>query len=416
MLDKSLRMARPRSLLFLCLAVGSKWAVRLRTFARLIVYGVIDGIISMMPVHSAAAGVLIVRLDAIGDFVLWQRGAVHYRSIYPGQRMVLVANAAWASLAKQLPYWDDVVALDVPRLQVSMGYRLKTFVALRRQGFAAAIQPTHSRSIFVGDSVIRVSGAHDRIGADGDLSNMTAWQRRLANRWYTRLIPSGGLGLTEIEHNRQFLSGLGWNDRSSPPADDMPRVAILPLRLRFDRAYFVVFPGASWTGRQWPAEEFARLIDATCNRHAWLPVLCGSASERELCARIAGSAQSPAVNLAGQTSLSEFCELVRGANLLVGNETSAIHIAAAVGTPSVCLLGGGHFGRFVPYPADSGGQLPEAVYMPMPCFGCNWNCYLPRVEGGAVPCVAAITLEAVNAAIERVTSRSNHLAMQVTSK
>lgn len=117
---------------------------------------------------------------------------------------------------------------------------------------------------------------------------------------------------------------------------------------------------------------------------------------------IAGRTARATINLAGKTSLPEFCELVRRAQFLVGNETSAIHIAAAVGTPSICLLGGGHFGRFVPYPSGMPGSSPEPVYEPMPCFGCSWNCHLPHLKGRAVPCVTAINVVAVSAAIEQV--------------
>ena len=71
-------------------------------------------------------------------------------------------------------------------------------------------------------------------------------------------------------------------------------------------------------------------------------------------------------------------------------------IAAAVGTFTICISGGGHFGRFVPYP-----ELPrqtnylKVVYYKMPCYGCNWKCIYPINEGEPAPCIANISVDAV---------------------
>ena len=80
------------------------------------------------------------------------------------------------------------------------------------------------------------------------------------------------------------------------------------------------------------------------------------------------------INLCGSTNLSQLIGVISSARLLLSNETSAIHIAAATSTPSVCLLGGGHFGRFVPYPSSAPMPHPIPVYYSMPCFNCNWQC------------------------------------------
>jgi len=365
---------------------------------RLVVFGLLDGIAARWPVRAVSDGVVVVRLDAIGDFVLWLRSARHLRALYPGQRIVLVANSLWADLARQLPYWDQVIPVQVERLDSDIAYRWQTMHRVRRLGLATALQPTRYRLIFSGDAVVRATGARQRIGgADGD-NAMSARLKRIADRWYTRLIADGAPDLTELAHNHQFLQGLGWPEPELRPYR-LPQVAELPLALQPQRAYFIVFPGASWSGRQWPTRQFARLIADICADRRMLPVLCGSAQERALCADIAANAGVATINLAGQTSLAQLCELVRGASFLVGNETSAVHIAAAVGTPSVCLLGGGHFGRFVPYPAQAPGLSPHAVYAPMPCFGCGWACHLPHQPGQAMACVAAISKDAVLGAI-----------------
>ena len=102
------------------------------------------------------------------------------------------------------------------------------------------------------------------------------------------------------------------------------------------------------------------------------------------------------------TNLAELAELLRSAELLISNETSAVHIAVAVSTPSVCVLGGGHYGRFMPYPSDIAGGMSVVAIHKMPCFNCNWHCTQPHSAGGPVPCISNVTVQSVLEQIEVV--------------
>src|SRR6476659_1682428 len=93
----------------------------------------LEGAIARLPSRARDGGVLLVRLDLIGDFILWQRTAANFRALYPGRPIVLAANALWAPLASQLPYWDRVIPIDVPRLDLDRSYRIKTFLSIRHE-------------------------------------------------------------------------------------------------------------------------------------------------------------------------------------------------------------------------------------------------------------------------------------------
>ncbi len=79
------------------------------------------------------------------------------------------------------------------------------------------------------------------------------------------------------------------------------------------------------------------------------------------------------INLCGQTTIRQTAAIVKRSRLFVGSDSAVGHIACAVGTPNVIVLGGGHFGRFFPYSA-----LTAVVCHPMKCFQCNWVCKFPR--------------------------------------
>ena len=128
----------------------------------------------------------------------------------------------------------------------------------------------------------------------------------------------------------------------------------------------------------------------------WQPVLCGSDREKELCDRIIQkSGEKNSLNYAGKTSLIELVELIRGAQILLSNETSAVHIAPLVNTKSICIVGGGHYGRFLPYPNQLQAKKPVVAVEELSCFGCNWKCTINHLSDKCRPCVENIKVEHV---------------------
>jgi ADP-heptose:LPS heptosyltransferase len=106
--------------------------------------------------------------------------------------------------------------------------------------------------------------------------------------------------------------------------------------------------GASTPGRRWPVESFAALADQLVQELEAQIVLTGSESERELTAAVREQMHSPAIDLAGRTTIGEFAAVIASFDLLVTNDTSASHIAAATRTRSVVLYGPTHPDRWAP--------------------------------------------------------------------
>lgn len=339
--------------------------------------------------------VLVVRLDAIGDFVLWTSAAKELRTLYPSGewRLILVANQAWYSLAEELGIFDEVWPIDLQPLCKNLVYRFRVLCRVRRAGFQIAIHPTYSREMLRGDALIRASGADQRIGSQGDFCRLEPWLKPLADLCYTRLVPAAAKPMTELERNAEFIAGLGGAAKLELPS--LHFISSLLPSVLDGIPYFVLFPGASWTGRQWPATRFAELAARVGRQTGWTAVICGGGGDTAIAQRIQTSAGIPVINLAGKTDLKRLLAILAASRLVITNETSAAHIAPAVGTPTVCLLGGGHYGRFLPYSLTDDLPNMAVVNEPMECYGCNWRCIYLVAPGDAVPCVAQIGVEAV---------------------
>ena len=105
--------------------------------------------------------VLLIRQDAIGDFILWLDTAKEYRKYFPPEnyKIILVGNELWFDLAKELPFWDEVLPVNVKAFKTLSFYRWEILRKVRSFGADIAIQPTFSREFYHGDSLVRASNA-----------------------------------------------------------------------------------------------------------------------------------------------------------------------------------------------------------------------------------------------------------------
>lgn len=126
----------------------------------------------------------------------------------------------------------------------------------------------------------------------------------------------------------------------SPVQESRGRAVLERGGLTAGEAYAILNPGGNNPAKRWPIERFADLADHLARRHGLRVLLNGSPGERDLIEQIAGRCQAPPVRLPdlGMT-LGSLKAVIRGARLMVTNDTGPRHIAAAFGVPLVSLFG-----------------------------------------------------------------------------
>ena len=165
-------------------------------------------ILLLFPRSNANPSLLLVRLDRIGDFVLWLDTAQSYRKLYPGHHVVLIANSVVSDLAGEFDCWDEVWPVNTRKFRRDLLYRWSILFRVHQTGFNTAIQPTFSREFMLGDSIIRASRAVHRIGSVGDLTNIPPHEKILSDKWYTQLTPAINQTLMEFDRNVEFIEEL----------------------------------------------------------------------------------------------------------------------------------------------------------------------------------------------------------------
>ncbi|HLX45408.1 MAG TPA: lipopolysaccharide heptosyltransferase II [Bryobacteraceae bacterium] len=136
--------------------------------------------------------------------------------------------------------------------------------------------------------------------------------------------------------------------------------------LGIGHAVIGVSPGAAYgTAKRWLPERFAESANRLARELGATVALFGSKSERELCGAIAGSISAPTKNLAGETSLGEFIDLAAACSVYLTNDSGAMHIASALGVPTVAI-----FGATDDTTTGPTGPLARVVREPVECSPC----------------------------------------------
>ena len=350
-----------------------------------------------VPKHNQLKLILLIRQDRIGDFILWLDTAKEYRKYYPPEnyKIILIGNAIWSDLAKGLPFWDEVLPVNVKAFKALSRYRWNILRKVRNFGAKIAIQPTYSREFYHGDSLIRASNASKKVSSAGNMSNRNQLKSNLADRWHTELIPSSPEQLSELERNAEFFSGF-IKKLYLPSYPELELSGDCKIQELKHKSFYILSLGANKKYREWPYKYYAKIAQKIHKKTGWLGLICGAENEFYLGEHIKKLCDAPLQNYTGQTTLSELTCLLAKSQILISNETGTAHIANAVGTPTVCILGGGHFGRFVPYPELSGKiNNLKVVYYKMPCYGCDWKCVYHIKDEDPAPCISNISVDAV---------------------
>lgn len=335
--------------------------------------------------RSVRKRLLIVRPDSIGDFIIFSAVLEEYVKMYPEHKIDLLCQPKVKELVKPIPFVTRVICINSTKIfrKKHVPYMLFSIIRLLLLKYDTVIYPVFSRAKS-GDTIVRFIRAKEKIAFDGNSSNDPANERVKRNRYYTTIIESEKCETTEIERNAEFINKLGAdvNIAALKPkiwflsTDDIEFQQLQRSYNFSENSYIAIFPGAGHPVRYLETEKWAELIRRILSENPkYKIVILGHGNDsfpiKSILEALGVCCRKRIVNLYEQTTLRLLAKVIQNAKLFIGTESGAVHVAAAVGTPNICLMGGGHFGRFYPYGDLSKNKI---VYYKMDCFGCNWQC------------------------------------------
>jgi heptosyltransferase-2 len=337
-------------------------------------------------VHQAAATkddrpILVVPYMWIGDFVRCHSVVMLLRQLFTNRPVDMLATTNCAPLADYMPGLRQAIVADLPRGRIAWSKQRALAARLKREGYGSAlIMPRTWKSALAPF----LAGIPERTGFFGELRLLLLNDVRFGERKLPRMVdrcaalalPRGAAlpaawPLPKLKVAAAEITA--WRNRRGLPWDDRPAVALAP--------------GAVGWSKRWPSAGYAALARRLI-ADGFAVWLLGGPDEKQLAAEIAGD--SGARDLTGP-ELRDAILALAAATAAVSNDSGLLHVAAALGTPTV-----GIFGPTSPWHWAPLNPLAAVVETKseLPCR----PCHKPTCRLGHHRCMRDITPEEVLAA------------------
>jgi len=301
------------------------------------------------PAHGDIKSILIIKLDALGDYLLHTPFYAHLRKFYPQATITLLCNKINLNLAEHNPTFNHVIA---PPHEPGYDQAQSFLYAIELGAHEAApfdliIVPRWTEDWHHAGVIAQTLDAPYRLTYAANTQPYKQQHFPQHDDFFTHVIDDPRPA-HEVWRGMQILHALGM---AMPPvidikqefhftAEDENKINAIISAQDFPRPWIAFGVGASADFKRWPSEYFADLAQK-------LPgtiFILGHGAKDEATAVAIAAAHPAAQNLVGKLTPRENGVFIRHCDILVCNDSFALHAAATVGTPAIEIIG---------HPADS---------------------------------------------------------------
>ncbi len=285
--------------------------------------------------------ILVRATNWVGDAVMSVPALQALRQNFPAAHIAILARPWVAGLYGAEPFCDELIPYDAPRGWRGVGEKWRITSELRARRFDCAIL---FQNAFEAAALVRLAGIPTRIG-----------YRRDARSWLlTHPIPRPKPGETPRHQRFYYLELLKRaNLIHNYSSDSAIRLSSAPQAARAGRARFHaatlagpvvgISPGAAYGGaKRWLPDRFAEAGVQIAREIGASIAIFGSKEEFEICESVRRGVEAAglrAINFSGRTTLAEFIELAAACDVFLTNDSGPMHIASALGVPTIAIFG-----------------------------------------------------------------------------
>lgn len=311
--------------------------------------------------------ILLIQFGDIGDVVYSLPCVRALRETFPSARVVMAVQKKAEGLVSDCLWADDIISVDKqkrPFLQ-NLIYQKNFWLRVRSFKFDLVIDlRTGSR----GAILAFLSGAKQRVGRYTPVGNV--WRSRL----FTHLVlPTGRNNqyIAEYYHDTIAYYGIkttNLNPEITPSRNNIDTVANLfkNENIPSDQPIWAIQPFSLWRYKEWGIEKYIELINRVTREFKISVILTGAPNERDRAQEIVHECENRVFNFAGLTTMELLPALFQASILFLGVDSAGVHIAAAVGTPTISLYGPSSPDIWAPK-----GEKHRVISKKMPCVPCK---------------------------------------------
>ncbi len=340
--------------------------------------------------------IMVRATNWVGDAIMALPALRAIRS-RPGARVSILARPYVADIYRDQEVADELILYDVRGAHAGISGRERLAAELRDKGFDAAIL---LQNAFDAAWLAWRTRIPERIGYARDSRSMLLTRA-------VRVPKVGEIPAHEKYYYLELLRRAGWIDtlpeesfiglRVTDEKRDRAAQVLAAAGVRNNSVRIAIGAGAAYgSAKCWPPSRFAEVANRLQAQADGDVILFGAAAEAAVSAAIASEMVRPPIDLTGKTDIADLPALLSQCHVFVGNDSGAMHVAAAVGLPTVAIFG----------PTDPFGTAPvtprctivrEKPYC-SPCFlrrcpidhRCMTQITSGEVEAAVTPWLSAI--------------------------
>src|SRR5438132_2492378 len=350
-------------------------------------------------VIDAPHRILVVDLDNIGDVLLATPAIRALRRSFPRATLDVLVTDYAAPVVAGNPHIDGVLTCGKGIVEASLLARAALAWRIRRRRYdLGVILEAHWGYAGFAELLLAVAGVPRRVGRDLGKHRglLTAAVPPRQQHWIDTYLEVVGLGGAKTDGDHM--------DFPISAAEEAEMEAWCREHSLAGAASVVLFPGGTLhlISRRWGIEGFAAVGDALARSWQAPIVVIGGPADTALAETVVARMAVPVLSAARALSLGATGALLRRCRLFITNDSGPLHIAAAVGAPTVVILG--PTDPLVFGPRDT---LHEIVRAPLPCSPCIRVGDFPDCP--IIPrelCLKSVTPAMVLEAAERLLART----------
>jgi heptosyltransferase-2 len=276
--------------------------------------------------------ILIRATNWVGDAVMSLPALRAVRARFPAAHIALLARPWVADVYAYESFADETILFRASRGASDFLAKWRLGRDLSRQGFDLALLFPNS---FESAALALAAGIPSRAGYRRD--------GRSALLTHGVDVPErGSIPRHESFYYLELMRRLGICDRL--PEDVVIRLEkVPPASIGLDGPVVGVSPGAAFGGaKRWLPERFAESATALARGISGAVAIFGTREETAICdevSKLISQAGIAVRNFGGSTSLREFIELAAACRVFLTNDSGSMHIASALGIPTVTVFG-----------------------------------------------------------------------------
>jgi lipopolysaccharide heptosyltransferase II len=305
--------------------------------------------------------ILVRATNWVGDLVMTTPALVAIKKSFPDSKISVLVRPPLEGLLAGNPAVDEVILYDKKKYKGPVGIaRLARELRKKRFDRAILLQNAFEAALiaFLADIPVRMGYATD--GRRLLLTHPVSVAAETRNKH-------------QVHYYLDMLKALGMKSAGDTPrlypdkADKAEAVNLLKAHGIYKGGPLVgVNPGAQYgVAKKWYPERFGEVADRLISSHGARIIIFGGPGDVSVAAAVQASMAGDALNIAGKTTLGGLMALAGMCRLFITNDTGAMHVAAALGVPTLAV-----FGSTDPVATGPYGPRTKVVRNPVNCSPC----------------------------------------------